>query len=298
MNFRRVWSGAAVLAAGSMLAVASPAYAGPPVAPTPPIVQPRNQGPGDPGTTTAPTKDPRGGKRYTWNLTKGKWAAVKRATKAFSPAHVNRQGQVDARWIKKVIPNRYQHGNDRYALEAGAWYRTRSWVQLKHITRAEKKAVIRWAKTHSGPNPRRVVAGNVRGDIVAATLALSVEPGAATVMKRLAPKPCTGRTVTAVNEPDKLYWVYLNSCDTANLLDVMEGGYQVIGVLGVILGFITEGLAAIPAAVYAGVLWAARKYIENRKNASTLDAVIMRFSWNVKKSRYGRYYAPWRVFPQ
>lgn len=102
----------------------------------------------------------------------------------------------------------------------------------------------------------------------------------------------------ANNKEDKLFWVYYNSCDTANIIDVMDGSVYVLGTIAGIVAVITGGAAALVPTVGAGFMWLNKKYMENRRDASDLKAVIIRFSYNVKKSKYGRYYAPMRIFPQ
>lgn len=276
---------------------ALPASATPPPPRPPATVTPQAVGPGDPGVISPPKHDPSGAKNYTWNVSKAQWDAANRAYKASSPAHVNSSDQFDYRWVKDKFSG---HPTQLSQFAIGLWYRRQDWGQFTHISAADKRKIIAYGRDHSGPNPRRASA------FTNPALTTFVRAGDDGVLskaekskvQRKAPNPCLGRTVTANNKEDKLFWVYYKSCDTANIIDLMDGSVYVLGVVSAIVGVVTAGAAALVPACVAGMMWLAKKYMENRRDASSLKAVIIRFSYNVKKSKYGRYYAPMRIFPQ
>jgi hypothetical protein len=143
-----------------------------------------------PHTVTPRIIEPGGSasKSGTISLNAGQKEYVDLAVKATSPAHTN-SGQIDWNWVEDVF---HGHSVSKNGFGAGWWARKGNWSQFTHLSSNDKKGIIDWAKTHAGPDPKRV---------------------ADNLVERKAPKPCTGESlVCQVN--DGTIWNYLNSCGT------------------------------------------------------------------------------------
>lgn len=136
-----------LVVAPALVVSALPASAGPP---TPPPVVTQSISPGDPGVIKAPKKDPKGAKKYTWNISKAQWDAANRAHKATDPAHVNSAGQFDYRWVKKKFKG---HPTQLSQFAIGLWYRRQDWGQFTHISAATSARSSSTARTTPGPTP-------------------------------------------------------------------------------------------------------------------------------------------------
>jgi hypothetical protein len=252
-------AGLGVLVLALTVLLALPASATPTPSPTPgvatvapkPVVVPQGQGQGD----TSYSGKMKGAREYEFG---------QRVEKATSPAHTNSKGQIDFRWVKKSFG---KHTSERDGFATGWWSRRHDWKQFTHISSSDKKSIVKWSKSHRGPNPTYKTAP---------------------LMLRKEPKPCTGVSAyfTVGSGMDKEWWSYLNSCDTDHAVVAATICAPFVGVIGAIGGVLTAGVAAIPAAV--GVLGCVGNlvWLTTCRDNSTVESVNIRIRHIAGGKRY------------
>lgn len=157
--------------------------------------------------------------------------------------------KLDWRKTKKTFG---AHTSLRSGFGAGWWSRRRDWGQFTHMSRADKVYIVKWAKTHAGPNPTLI----------------------SPLRQQRAPIPCTGVTKFTPHNPDYLSEQWYNSCDTDTVKADMDVCMPTAGAIAAIAAVVGKsGTVAVGAALVGLGCGVVRIYVGYAQARSDLNAV-------------------------